>query len=80
MTANPPTKHSSPDGRVQLKPRQLEIALLMADGLSAKEIAARLNLSLRTVDFHRCEMYKAVGVDSAVLLVRWLIREGLLKP
>lgn len=52
----------------------------MADGLSAKEIAARLDVSPKTVDFHRSDIYKALGVDSAVLLVRWLIREGLLKP
>jgi DNA-binding CsgD family transcriptional regulator len=48
--------------------------------LSSKEIAARIGLSLKTVEFHRRDIYKAVGVDSAVLLVRWLIREGLLKP
>jgi DNA-binding CsgD family transcriptional regulator len=43
-----------------------------------KEIATRLHLSPKTVDFHRGDIYKAVGVNSAVLLVRWLIREGLL--
>jgi DNA-binding NarL/FixJ family response regulator len=80
MTANPPTKHSSPDGRVQLSERQLQIALLVADGWSTKEIAARLDLTTRTVDAHRHNIYKTVGVNSAVLLVRWLIREGLLEP
>jgi two-component system, LuxR family, secretion system response regulator SsrB len=79
MAANPPTKHSPPGGRV-LKPRQLEIALLMADGLSAKEIAARLHLSPRTVDFHRREIRDTLGIKSTALLVRWLIREGLLEP
>ena len=79
MAANPPARRSSPDERV-LKPRQREIALLLADGLSAKEIAARLHLSPRTVDFHRSEMYKTLGIKSTALLVRWLIREGLLEP
>jgi DNA-binding NarL/FixJ family response regulator len=80
MAANPLGKHSSPDGRVQLSERQLQIALLVADGWSTKEIAARLDLTTRTVDAHRHNIYKVVGVDNAVLLVRWLIREGLLKP
>jgi DNA-binding CsgD family transcriptional regulator len=80
MAADPPTKQSTPDGRVQLSERQLQIALLVADGRSTKEIAARLDLTTRTVDAHRHNIYKVVGVDSAVLLVRWLIREGLLKP
>jgi DNA-binding NarL/FixJ family response regulator len=52
----------------------------VADGWSTKEIAARLDLTTRTVDAHRHNIYKAVGVNSAVLLVRYLIREGLLKP
>jgi two-component system secretion response regulator SsrB len=80
MRANPPAKHSSPEGRVQLTPRQLEIALLIADGLSAKEIAARLHLSPKTVHFHRSEIRDTLGIKSTALLVRWLIREGLLKP
>ena len=80
MGTNPPPKHSSSDGRVQLTPRQLEIALLMADGSFAKEIAARLDLSARTVDFHRREIRYTLGIKSTALLVRWLIRHGLLEP
>ena len=67
-------------GRVQLTHRQLEVALMIADGLSSTEIADRLDLSPKTVDYHRRSIYKAVGVESAVLLVRYLIREGLLEP
>jgi DNA-binding NarL/FixJ family response regulator len=76
----PAALYSSADGRVRLTERQLQIALLVADGWSTKEIAARLDLTTRTVDAHRHNIYKAVGVNSAVLLVRYLIREGLLKP
>jgi DNA-binding CsgD family transcriptional regulator len=79
MAANPPARRSSPDGRV-LTPRQLEIALLMADGLSSGDIATRLHLSPRTVDFHRREIRNTLGIKSTGLLVRWLIREGLLEP
>ena len=69
MGANPRAKRSLPDGHVQLKPRQLEIALLMADGLSAKEIAARLHLSPKTLDFHRSEIRDTLGIKSTALLV-----------
>jgi DNA-binding CsgD family transcriptional regulator len=65
---------------VKLTPRQLEIALLVADGLSAKEIAARLDLSLEPWKLIATTSTKRFGVNSAVLLVRWLIREGLLEP
>jgi DNA-binding NarL/FixJ family response regulator len=80
VRASPAAIYSSPDGRVHLTERQLQIALLVADGWSTKEIASRLDLTTRTVDAHRNNIYKAVGVNSAVQLVRYLIREGLLEP
>ena len=78
LTADPSAKPARP-GR-QLKDRQLEIAMLTADGLSVNEIAARLDLAAPTVAFHRKTIYAVVGVDNAVMLARWLIREGLLEP
>jgi DNA-binding CsgD family transcriptional regulator len=80
MTADPSAKPARPGRQVRLTDRQLAIALLTADGLSANEIAARLDLAATTVAFHRKMIYAAVGVKNAVMLARWLIREGLLKP
>jgi DNA-binding CsgD family transcriptional regulator len=65
---------------VKLTKRQLEIALLVADGLSGSEIADRLDVSPKTIEFHRGSIYKAIGTKSTALLVRYLIREGLLEP
>ena len=79
-TTSPTARHSSPKGRVQLTKRQLEIALLIADGLSTKEIADRLDVTPKTVEFHRSKIYRAVEVKSTALLVRYLIRKRLLKP
>ena len=79
-TASPAAIHSSPEVRVQLTKRQLEIALLIADGLSTKEIADRLEVSPKTMKFHRSNIYQAVGVNRTALLVRYLIRKRLLKP
>ena len=80
MTADPSAKPARPGRQVRLTDRQLEIALLTADGLSANEIAARLDLAAPTVAFYRKTIYLAVGVNNAAMLVRWLIREGLLEP
>lgn len=63
---------------MKLMPRQLEIALLMADGLSTKKIAARLDVTSKAVEFHRRAISKTIG--NTALLVRYLIREGLLEP
>jgi DNA-binding CsgD family transcriptional regulator len=64
---------------VQLTKRQLEIALLIADGLSTKEIADRFDLAGKTVEYHHSNIHQAVGVSTA-LLGRYLIRKRLLKP
>lgn len=64
----------------KLTPRQLEFALLLADGCSSEEIASRLNLAKNTVQYHRRKIDTITGVKGTALLVRWLIREGLLEP
>ena len=79
-TASPVVKHSRRDRRVKLTARQLEIALLMADGLSSREIAARIDVTKQAVEFHRSAIHKKIGLRGTALLVRWLIRERLLKP
>jgi DNA-binding NarL/FixJ family response regulator len=73
-------KASPPDRQVRLKPRQLEIALMVADGLSTRKIASQLDVTTKTEEYHRYEISKTLGIKSTALLVRWLIREGLLEP
>lgn len=50
----------------------------MADGLSTKKIAGRLDVTSKAVEFHRRAISKTIG--NTALLVRYLIREGLLEP
>ena len=76
----PGAKRTHPDPRVKLTKRQLEIALLVADGLSGSEIAARLDVAIKTVEYHRRKIDQAIGVKGTALLVRYLIRQGLLEP
>jgi DNA-binding CsgD family transcriptional regulator len=59
--ARPPTMLATPDA-VDLTPREREIALLAAAGLSSREIADRLVVSVRTVNNHLQNAYRKLGV------------------
>ncbi|MFB9476394.1 AAA family ATPase [Nonomuraea salmonea] len=56
-----------------LTPQELRIAGLAADGLSSKEIAARLFLSPRTVEYHLYKMYPKLGISSRTDLARLVV-------
>ncbi|MGE0624388.1 MAG: response regulator [Pseudomonadales bacterium] len=60
-----------------LSARQREILELLAEGLSAKEIAVRLNISPRTVEFHKYGMMDSLGISSTAELVRYALRTGI---
>ncbi len=63
-----------------LSARQREIVQLLAEGCSAKEIARRLDISHRTVEFHKYQMMDVLGLRSSAQLVRWAIKQGLVTP
>jgi predicted ATPase/DNA-binding CsgD family transcriptional regulator len=56
--------------------RELEIAALVAEGLSNREIAAKLGISKRTVDAHIEHIFGKLGVSSRVQLATWLTSSG----
>jgi pimeloyl-ACP methyl ester carboxylesterase/DNA-binding CsgD family transcriptional regulator len=60
--------------RVDLSRREREVAQLLAQGLSNKEIAGRLYLSERTVDNHVHHILDKLGFDSRVQVATWLTR------
>ena len=64
----------------KLTPRQMEVMRLMAEGLTTPEIARRLGLSSKTVETHRGEIMKRVGIHDIVGLVRYAVRVGLVSP
>ena len=64
-----------PYGR--LTPRQREILQLIAEGNSTKDIARKLDLSIKTVETHRAKLMRRLGVHHVAGLVRYAIRVGL---
>jgi DNA-binding NarL/FixJ family response regulator len=62
-----------------LSPREIEVARLVAGGCSSKEVAARLDLSVRTVEKHRANIMNKIDVREVASLVRWCVKAGLVK-
>ena len=68
---------SARTGYEVLTPRQREVLQLIAEGLSTKEIAARLGVGLKTVESHRTELMERLGIHGVAGLVRYAIRTGI---
>jgi DNA-binding NarL/FixJ family response regulator len=60
-----------------LTPRQREVLQLVAEGRSAKEIAAALQISRRTAEFHKARIMETLGVQNTAELVRYAVRTGV---
>lgn len=63
----------------QLTAREREVLQLLAEGLTAKDIAARLDISIYTVDAHRSRILKKLKLNSIGELVRFAMRTGLVQ-
>ena len=62
-----------------LTPRQREVLQLLAEGRSAKEIASSLDISTRTVEFHKYQMMETLAVRTNAELVHFAIKNGLVE-
>lgn len=60
-----------------LSPREREITQLFAEGLSARDIALRLHVSVKTVGTHREHIMAKLGIHGIAQLTRYALREGL---
>jgi DNA-binding NarL/FixJ family response regulator len=67
-----------PLGRLSL--RQREILQLIAEGHTTKDIAHRLNVSVKTVETHRSQLMERLDIHDIPGLVRLAIRVGLIQP
>lgn len=62
-----------------LTEREREVLKLITDGLSSKEIASDLGVSLKTIDSHRSNLMKKLDIHKVSGLVRFAIRSGLVE-
>ena len=62
-----------------LSPREREVLRLLAEGLSSKEIAESLGLSVRTVENHRANITRRTGLRSVAQLTLHAVRLGLVE-
>ena len=58
--------------------RQREVLQLVAEGKSIKEVAAVLNVSIKTVEFHKTRIMRQLGMRSAAQLTKYAIANGLI--
>ena len=63
-----------------LTEREKQFVRFIAKGRSSKEIGASLNISLKTVEFHRKAIIAKLGVKGTDGLVRYAISAGLIDP
>ena len=60
-----------------LTKRQREVLQLLAEGYSAKEIASTLNISSRTVEYHKYQMMKDIGMKTAADMIRYAVKHHI---
>jgi DNA-binding NarL/FixJ family response regulator len=63
-----------------LTPRELEVVKLIAEAFTNRQIADTLQLSEKTVESHRSNLFAKLGMRDRVELVRYAIRRGLVEP
>ena len=65
-------------GSHPLSRRELEVAVLIAQGLTSKEVGTKLFIERGTVDTHVQHIYNKLNIDSRPQLAVWLMERGLL--
>lgn len=63
-----------------LTERERQVLVLIAEGKSTKEAAAKLGISYKTADSHRSRILEKLGVHETASMVRYAIRAGLIEP
>lgn len=68
------------DHDLPLTPRELEVLRYIARGMSKKEIAATMHISVKTVDNHSTSLMTKLDIHDRVELARFAIRSGIIEP
>ena len=62
----------------ELTKRELEIVELCSEGLLSKEIADKLHISYHTVNFHKNNIFKKLGINNTVEMAKYAIKNGII--
>ena len=68
------------DRRQHLTDRQREVLQMLAEGRSLREIASLLQISYRTVRFHKVRIMEELGISKNAELVKYAIKHGMITP
>ncbi len=68
-----------PEKKEVLTSRQKEVLQLIAEGNSTREIAEKLFISIKTVETHRSQLMKKLGISDIPGLVRYAMKKGLIR-
>jgi len=63
-----------------LSPREMEIALMLIQGLRQDAIAKRLSLSAKTVNTHKARLFEKLDINDTIALARLASRYGIMDP
>jgi DNA-binding NarL/FixJ family response regulator len=66
------------DAWARLTPRQREVLQLLAEGKSHKEVAAILNVSVKTAEYHKYAILQTLGLKTNAELVQYAVRHGII--
>jgi DNA-binding NarL/FixJ family response regulator len=75
-----PKKNPAEMFGTSLTPRQREVLQLVAEGKSTKDIALALNISTKTVEFHRNSLMNELGMRTTAELTRYALSRGMVNP
>lgn len=65
------------EGKIKLTLREQEIIRYVVQGYTSRQIASKLNISVKTVDWHRSSLMKKLGLCSVAELVRYALQHNL---
>jgi DNA-binding NarL/FixJ family response regulator len=68
------------DTVLKLSSRQREVLQLLAEGHSVKEIASILNISAKTVEYHKYRMMEDLDAKTTADLIRFAVKQGMVRP
>lgn len=65
--------------KVHLTPREMEVLQMIAEGDANKQVAAELNISIKTVEKHRDHLMQKLGIHETAGLTRYAIEQGIIE-